>query len=69
MNIDSEDAIAKVKDDFGTFKDPNFNELVQNMYSDLGRSLVEKTDILDVIAKRLGLKVTKEEGEGEFGGF
>ena len=45
-----------------------FNEVLRNMYGDVGRKLVEETDVVGKVAKNLGLKhePPKEEGGGRF---
>ena len=65
LNIDSEDATAKAKDDFATHKDANFNEIIQNAYSEIGRAIAERTDLLEVVAKRMGLKIKEQSDEGD----
>ena len=44
-----------------------FNEVMRSVYSEVGRMLTEKTDIVDKVAKYLKLKM-KPAGEEEGGG-
>lgn len=71
LNIDSEDATSKIKEDFATFKDPNFNEVIQNAYSDVAGQIVEKTNLVEKVVESLGLKLKEvsEENEDDFNRF
>jgi len=52
-----------------TVKDATFNRLVEDVNSETGRQLVEKTNIVEKIAKYLDLEYNAEAGdEGDFGG-
>lgn len=71
LNIDSEDAHILLKRDLFTPKDANFNELSRAALTKAGESIIEKTDLLDRLAKAMGLKMTGGEdrfGEGGEGG-
>ncbi len=68
MNIDPDDTRSKIEADMLTVNDSAFNEITRSIYSEVGRILAEKTDVVDQIAKYLKLKM-KPEGEGEEGRF
>ena len=69
LNIDPVATKEKLERDFLTPNDSTFNEVLRNMYGDVGRKLVEETDVVGKVAKNLKLKHTppKEEGGGRFG--
>lgn len=69
LNIDPVATREKLERDFFTPNDSTFNEVLRNMYGDVGRKLVEETDVVGKVAKNLGLKhePPKEEGGGRFG--
>ena len=68
LNIDPVTTREKLERDFFTPNDSTFNEVLRNMYGDVGRKLVEETDVVGKVAKNLGLKYAppKEEGGGRF---
>jgi hypothetical protein len=68
LNIDPTDTRVKIEQDMFTVNDAVFNEVMRSVYSEVGRMLAEKTDILEKVAKYLDLKV-KEGGEEEGGRF
>lgn len=57
INVDSEDAHERLMKDLFTVKDSNFNEIPRNAGAEIGKKLVEDTDLVSIIARRLGLKV------------
>lgn len=67
LNIDPDDTRAKIEADMFTVNDAVFNEVMRSVYSEVGRMLAEKTNILDKIAEYLDLKVNPP-GEEEGGG-
>jgi hypothetical protein len=76
FNIDSDEQASTIKSDLFTVKDANFNRLVEEVSSEVGRQLVERSDLVDLIGKYLGVEVKQPEGEeggygdeGEFGDF
>jgi hypothetical protein len=79
FNLNADDMHDKLKEQLFTVKDANFNRTVEEISGEVGRSLVENTDISEKIAKYLDLEYKAppeeggEEGEdgfaGEFGGF
>ena len=68
LNIDPVSTREKLERDFFTPNDSTFNEVLRNMYSEVGRKLVEESDVVPKIAKNLGLNHTppKEDGGGRF---
>ena len=73
FNLDVDSIHDKIKGELFTVKDPNFNRTIENINDEVGRSLVENTDIADRVAKYLGLKPKAPEGEeggdAQEGGF
>jgi hypothetical protein len=67
LNIDPEDTRAKIEKDLFTVNDALFNEVMRSVYSEVGRALAEKTDLVEKIAAYLKLDMTKG-GEDEGGG-
>jgi hypothetical protein len=65
LNIDSNSTQADLKRDVMTLNDSTFNEVLRSAYGDVGRQLVETTDIVERIAKLLELKYAKKEEEAE----
>lgn len=65
LNIDPHSTRDKLKRDLFTVNDSKFNDMLGAMYGELGRGMVENTDITERIAKELGLtyekKVEKED--------
>lgn len=69
FNIDSEEQAVKLKGQLFTVKDANFNRLVEEVCSDVGRNLVENSNVAEKIATYLGLEFDgPAEDEGGFGG-
>lgn len=69
FNIDPADTKEKIERDMFTVNDAVFNEVVRGIYGEVGRMLAEKTDIMDRIAKYLGLQVKAEPAAEEAGRF
>lgn len=75
FNLNSEDLHERIYEDLFTVKDTTFNRLVEEVNSEVGRGLVEKSDIVEKVAKYLKLELREgdEEGGGDefgdFGGF
>jgi len=69
LNLDPVTVREKLQQDFGTFQDATFNELLRGLYSRIGDSLAENSDFAEKIAEYLQLKFSKpkEEGAGRFG--
>lgn len=71
LNLNSDNIAEMMKDDLFTIKDPTFNRTIENVNDEVGRALVERSDIVEKVGKYLDLKVKpplEEGGEGEFGG-
>jgi len=67
LNIDPESAKEELEQDFATFSDATFNEVLRSAYSSIGSKLADDSSLTEMIAKRLGVKYTpKEEGGGRF---
>jgi len=72
FNLDSDSVHDRIKEDLFTVRDPTFNRTIENINDEVGRNLVENTDIAKRVAKYLGLEYKAAEGgEGEegFGSF
>jgi hypothetical protein len=69
FNLNVEDIHEKIYDDLFTVKDPNFNRVVEEISSEVGRAVVEETNVKAKVAEYLGLDVTGGEGEDEDEGF
>ena len=70
FNLDAADIKEKLERDAFTVNDAIFNEVVRGIYSEVGRMLAEKTDVMPKIAEYLKLTVKPEpEGEPEAGRF
>jgi hypothetical protein len=67
LNIDSEMVSERLKKDFATFNDAQFNEVLRSLYGRIGDSLAENSNAADQIAQRLGLDYKKPEEPGRFG--
>jgi len=65
LNIDPHDTRLKIEQDMLTVNDAVFNEVMRSVYSEVGRMLAEKTNILDKIAKYMNLEVKEEPAEEE----
>ena len=63
LNIDPEGAREELEQDFGTFNDATFNEVLRSAYSSIGAKLADDSDLTEVIAKRLGVKYEPKEEE------
>lgn len=67
FNLNVDEINAKLRNDMFTVKDSTSNRFSETVNTDLGRAVVEKTDILEKMAKYLGLKIKPEaspEAEG-----
>jgi len=68
LNIDPDDTRAKIEKDMFTVNDALFNEVMRSIYSEVGRALAEKTDLVEKMATYLKLDMKKEGGDEEGGG-
>ncbi|MBR4317048.1 MAG: hypothetical protein IKP65_08865 [Alphaproteobacteria bacterium] len=53
FNINSDDIEEELKKDMFTPKDATYNEMLRNVYSELGNKLPEQTDILKQMAESI----------------
>ena len=68
LNLDPDTVREKLERDKFTLQDATFNEALRSIYSRVGDSLAEHSDVAELIAKNLGLKYQKPEEEGGGGG-
>jgi len=70
FNLNTEEIDTKLHEDLFTVKDANFNRIVEEISGETGRAIVERTDVVEKVAKYLKLDYQEAaEGEGdEFGG-
>jgi len=69
FNLDPNEINEKLEEDLFTVKDSTFNRMVEEANSEVGRAIAEKTNLVEKVAKGLGLKITQEGGEEGEGGF
>ncbi len=67
LNIDPGDTRSKIENDMFTVNDAVFNEVMRSVYSEIGRMLTEKTNVIEKVAEYLKLKM-KPSGEEDGGG-
>ena len=69
FNIDAVDTQQKLEKDLFTVNDCGFNELPRAVYGEVGRTIAEKSDAVERLAKYMGFKIKEEpkaEEEGRF---
>ncbi len=66
FGLDPQDTREKIEADMFTVNDALFNEILRSLYGEVGRTLAEKTDLAERLAKYL--KVKFEAGGGEESG-
>lgn len=67
LNIDPVNTRIKLERDLWTVNDPTFNEMVRSIYNDAAQKIAENSDVIQIIADKLGLDYTEpEEGGGRF---
>jgi len=72
FNLNSDEIDTKLYDDLFTVKDSTFNRLIEEVSGEVGRALVERTDVAEKIASYLKLdyqQAPAEDEEGFGGGF
>lgn len=69
FNLDAADIKEKLERDAFTVNDAIFNEVIRGIYSEVGRMLAEKTDVMSKIAEYLKLAVKPEPPAQEEGRF
>lgn len=70
FNVDPLDTKEKLERDMFTINDATFNEVLRGIYGEVGRKLVEETDVAQKIAEYLKLKKNETppaESESRFG--
>lgn len=65
LNLDPDNVKEKLEQDLMTVNDSAFNEVLRGAYGDVGRQLVEKTDIVKKIADMLKLTYAEPPLESE----
>jgi len=70
FNLNADEIDEKLREDLFTVKDANFNRTIEEMSSEVGRTLAERSNIAEKMAKYLSLDYQQvaPEGDGE-GGF
>lgn len=67
LNIDPVSTRVKLERDLWGINDPTFNEMVRSIYNDAAQKIAENSDVVEIIAEKLGLNYTEpEEGGGRF---
>lgn len=68
LNIDPTVVKERLQNDFGTFNDAQFNEVLRSMYGRAGDQIVEGSNLVEKISETLGLdyKKPEEPGMGRF---
>jgi len=68
FNIDPHDTRIKLEKDMFTVNDATFNEVLRGIYSGVGGTIAEQSDVTDRITQYLGLKKKEEQpaDEGRF---
>lgn len=66
LNIDPVATRRKLERDMFTVNDPTFNEVMRGIYGDVGRKLVENSDVTEKIADYLKLSYEEPKEEGRF---
>lgn len=64
FNLDPDDTKSKIETDSMTVNDATFNEVMRAVYSEVGRVLAEKTNVVERVAKYLKLEMKPEAPEG-----
>lgn len=64
LNLDPVTIREKLAQDFGTFQDATFNEILRGLYTRVGDALAENSDFSQKVAEYLGLKYEKPKEEG-----
>jgi len=65
LNIDPVTTYEKLQRDLFTLNDPTFNEVMRGIYSRAGDTIVENSDVAQLIAEKLGLKYEKPDEGGD----
>jgi hypothetical protein len=72
LNVDPESCRRQLEEDLFTINDSKFNDLVGAIYQSMPEQIIARTDVVNKLAKGLGLKETEMnapdagmEGSGE----
>jgi hypothetical protein len=70
FNLNAEEMHNKLLAGMFTAKDSTFNRMTEEVNTEVGRSIVQQTDVVEKVSKYLGLKFKgpPDEGGGEAGG-
>lgn len=69
FNLNVDEINAKLRNDLFTVKDPTSNRMNEEVNAEVGRKLVDRTDVVERVAKYLGFKLKPEAGaDGGMGG-
>lgn len=63
LNIESDDVERRIQNDLFTVSDPNFNDILRDIYSNVSDVIAEETDVKDKIIDSLGLQKVDEDEE------
>ena len=67
LNLDADEVIERIKSDQWTPRDATYNEFIRSIYSRGGDSMVEDSNILEIIAEKNDIEYKKpDEGGGRF---
>jgi len=69
FNLNADEIDTKLMEDLLTVKDSNFNRVIEEISSETGRAIVERTDVVEKVAKYLGYQYQEPAEEGDEGGF
>lgn len=69
FNLNVDEINAKLRNDLFTVKDPTSNRMNEEVNAEVGRKLVDRTDVVERVAKYLGFKLKPAEGEAGLGGL
>tara|TARA_X000000950_G_scaffold114497_1_gene143972 strand:- start:346 stop:2031 length:1686 start_codon:yes stop_codon:yes gene_type:complete len=64
LNIDPETTNIKLQRDLFTLNDSSFNEVMRSIYSEVGRSLAENSDVAQKVAENMGLNYQEKDDGG-----
>lgn len=67
LNIDADAAYEELQRDVLTLNDATLNEVSRSAFSEVGRALAERTNMLEKVAKVYNVDVKEEPEEGRFG--
>lgn len=69
FNLNTDDIHERIFEDLFTVKDSNFNRIIEDLCSEIGRALAERSDATEKVGKYLKLTVSAGEDEGGYSGF